>query len=99
MAQGLDADYLATGHYARVRQANGHYQLLRGLDASKDQSYALYMLGQEQLRHVMFPPIQETRGAYGPSWTNLCAISLPVKVQSFTDKRSYWEGESFQTVH
>jgi tRNA-specific 2-thiouridylase len=55
MAQSLDTTYLATGHYARVRQANGHYQLLRGLDASKDQSYFLYMLGQEQLRRVIFP--------------------------------------------
>jgi len=55
LAQSLDMAYMATGHYARVRQANGHYQLLRGIDASKDQSYVLYMLGQEQLKHVIFP--------------------------------------------
>ena len=51
----LDAQYLATGHYARIRQANGHYQLLKGVDRRKDQSYALYMLGQEELAHLLFP--------------------------------------------
>jgi tRNA-specific 2-thiouridylase len=55
IALSLDARYLATGHYARVRRLNGHYQLLRGADPAKDQSYVLYMLGQEQLRHVLFP--------------------------------------------
>jgi len=55
MALALDAGYLATGHYARVSQVDGQYQLLRGVDRRKDQSYVLYMLGQEQLRHVLFP--------------------------------------------
>jgi tRNA-specific 2-thiouridylase len=75
MAQSLDMTYLATGHYARVCQANGQYQLLRGLDASKDQSYFLYMLGQEQLRHVVFP-----LGAYRKSQVREMArqFRLPV---------------------
>lgn len=51
----LDAQYLATGHYARVRQANGRYQLLKGRDEWKDQSYVLYMLGQKELRHLLLP--------------------------------------------
>lgn len=55
MALSLEADYIATGHYARVREVEGQYQLLRGIDAAKDQSYVLYMLGQEQLRHTLFP--------------------------------------------
>jgi tRNA-specific 2-thiouridylase len=54
-ALSLDAQYLATGHYARIRRANGHYQLLKGADRRKDQSYALYMLGQEELSHLLFP--------------------------------------------
>jgi len=55
-ALALEADYLATGHYARIRQtADGPYQLLKGIDPQKDQSYFLYMLGQTQLRHVLFP--------------------------------------------
>ena len=53
VAQG--ADFLATGHYARVRKAGGAFQLLRALDSRKDQSYVLHMLGQEQLARVLFP--------------------------------------------
>ena len=53
----LGADYLAPCHYARVEQdaATGRYLLKRGLDRSKDQSYFLYMLTQEQLAHTLFP--------------------------------------------
>jgi tRNA-specific 2-thiouridylase len=54
-ALALDAQYLATGHYARVRQVNGGYQLLKGCDEWKDQSYVLYMLGQQELRHLLLP--------------------------------------------
>ncbi|MFQ3536386.1 MAG: tRNA 2-thiouridine(34) synthase MnmA [Aggregatilineales bacterium] len=55
-ALSLEADYLATGHYARVRQApDGTYQLLKGVDDSKDQSYVLSVLGQAQLSRVLFP--------------------------------------------
>jgi tRNA-specific 2-thiouridylase len=55
MALSLDVDYVATGHYARVRQVGERYQLLRGIDPDKDQSYVLHMLGQKHLRHVLFP--------------------------------------------
>ena len=53
----LGYDYLATGHYARVRldEASGKYRLLRGRDRSKDQSYVLYQLGQHQLAHLLLP--------------------------------------------
>ncbi len=61
MALALDARYLATGHYARIRQVDGEYQLLRGVDPHKDQSYVLYMLGQEQLRRVLFPVGEYTK--------------------------------------
>lgn len=54
-ALALDARYLATGHYARLRHTDGRYRLLKGVDARKDQSYVLYMLNQEILRHVLFP--------------------------------------------
>jgi len=55
VARSLGARYLATGHYARVRQMAGGYQLWRGRDRRKDQSYVLYMLGQEQLAQLLFP--------------------------------------------
>lgn len=49
------ASKLATGHYARVAHDGGRYRLLRGRDDAKDQSYALYMLGQRELARTLFP--------------------------------------------
>src|SRR6218665_3296700 len=43
-AEALGADYIATGHYVQRRFAEGHWQLLRGLDTNKDQSYFLYTI-------------------------------------------------------
>ncbi|MRG86694.1 tRNA 2-thiouridine(34) synthase MnmA [Salinibacillus xinjiangensis] len=54
-AMSLGADYLATGHYARVREQNGQYQMLRGVDDNKDQTYFLNQLSQDVLSKVMFP--------------------------------------------
>jgi tRNA-specific 2-thiouridylase len=51
----LGADTIATGHYAKVREVNGHYQLLKADDQSKDQSYFLHRLNQTQLSRAMFP--------------------------------------------
>ena len=54
-ALALDAGYVATGHYARVCQHDGRWHLLKALDASKDQSYVLYTLRQEELERVLLP--------------------------------------------
>ena len=54
-ALALDADYLATGHYARVRQTPEGAELWRGADPGKDQSYVLYTLGQAELSRTLFP--------------------------------------------
>ncbi|HJV10495.1 MAG TPA: tRNA 2-thiouridine(34) synthase MnmA [Burkholderiales bacterium] len=54
-AMRLGAAKIATGHYARVEQRDGAFRLLRGKDASKDQSYFLHRLTQEQLSRVVFP--------------------------------------------
>ncbi len=51
----LGADLLATGHYARLQWADEHFQLLKGVDPAKDQSYFLHRLDQHQLRHSIFP--------------------------------------------
>ncbi len=51
----LGAEKIATGHYARVREVNGQFQLLKGLDPSKDQSYFLHRLNQAQLSKTLFP--------------------------------------------
>ncbi|TMH40384.1 MAG: tRNA 2-thiouridine(34) synthase MnmA [Betaproteobacteria bacterium] len=54
-AMRLGAAKIATGHYARLDTVDGRHRLLRGKDASKDQSYFLHRLTQEQLARVMFP--------------------------------------------
>ena len=56
-AMRLGADCIATGHYARVRrnESSGLFELLKGLDASKDQSYFLHRLNQAQLSKTLFP--------------------------------------------
>ena len=54
-AMNLGADAIATGHYARARHDGGRVQLLKAVDASKDQSYFLHRLTQDQLSKVLFP--------------------------------------------
>ncbi|MCZ8519031.1 MULTISPECIES: tRNA 2-thiouridine(34) synthase MnmA [Paenibacillus] len=51
----LGADYIATGHYARVEHTDGMHRLLRGVDGNKDQTYFLNALNQYQLSKAMFP--------------------------------------------
>jgi tRNA-specific 2-thiouridylase len=51
----LGCDMLVTGHYARIVEENGSLLLKKALDESKDQSYVLYNLTQEQLAHILFP--------------------------------------------
>lgn len=54
-ALSLGASYLATGHYARITYSQDNYHLLKAIDQNKDQSYFLYTLGQESLKHLLFP--------------------------------------------
>lgn len=54
-AYELDCDYVVTGHYARIERAGDRYLLKKGQDASKDQSYVLWSMTQEQLHHTMLP--------------------------------------------
>ncbi len=54
-ALALGANYLATGHYAQIRQEGEQYILLKGEDPGKDQSYVLHTLDQQKLAHVLFP--------------------------------------------
>ena len=54
-ALSLGADYLATGHYAQVRLNDGRYEMLRGVDENKDQTYFLNQLTEDVLAKVMFP--------------------------------------------
>ncbi len=54
-AMALGAQRIATGHYARLRESAGRFELLKAVDLSKDQSYFLHRLNQEQLARVVFP--------------------------------------------
>jgi tRNA-specific 2-thiouridylase len=53
--QELGFDYIVTGHYARIEKVGDRYLLKKAVDVSKDQSYVLYSLTQEQLSHTLFP--------------------------------------------
>ena len=54
-AKELGYGNIVTGHYARIEEREGHFYLLKAKDLSKDQSYVLYNLSEEQLRHTFFP--------------------------------------------
>src|SRR3954465_3324203 len=65
MADAVGARHIATGHYARIRydEASGRYQLLRAVDDSKDQTYFLFGLTQQQLARTLFPLGEMTKPA------------------------------------
>ena len=75
----LDADYIATGHYARVARQDGELKLLKGSDAAKDQSYVLFTLTQGELARLMLPV-----GEYSKEEIRLIAADagLPVARQA-----------------
>ncbi|MCP2045026.1 tRNA 2-thiouridine(34) synthase MnmA [Pontibacter sp. HSC-36F09] len=54
-ADQLGCDFIATGHYANIREENGRYVISKGLDESKDQSYALWGISQKSLARTIFP--------------------------------------------
>ncbi|CAN5160872.1 tRNA 2-thiouridine(34) synthase MnmA [soil metagenome] len=54
-ADKLGCEFIATGHYANLRQENGRYVISKGLDENKDQSYALWGISQESLSRTMYP--------------------------------------------
>jgi tRNA-specific 2-thiouridylase len=60
-ALALDADFVATGHYARLWRAGKNFKLLRAKDKEKDQSYFLWQLNQKQLKRILFPIGNYTR--------------------------------------
>jgi len=80
---GIGADYIATGHYARVeRLANGRYALRQSATAAKDQTYALYNLTQEQLAHTLMPV-----GAYSKDEIRRMAEEMGLQVAHKPDSQ------------
>jgi tRNA-specific 2-thiouridylase len=103
-------DYIATGHYARIKKDIGGYHLLTGLDLNKDQSYFLYRLGQDQLSRTVFPignlTKQEVRSiarklklltANKPDSTGICFVG-PAKIKDFLSQNiKYTHGNVVNT--
>ena len=79
----LGADYIATGHYARVEKlANGRYAIRNSVTAKKDQTYALYNLTQEQLSHTLMPV-----GAYSKEEVREIAEKIGLEVAKKPDSQ------------
>lgn len=100
-ADALGFDVVATGHHARVvRDAGGALRVARGVDAAKDQSYVLHMLGQQQLARIRFPVGVHTkaevrrlatrldlRTATKPESQDVCFITSDAKRRGFLESR------------
>ncbi|HHY92655.1 MAG TPA: tRNA 2-thiouridine(34) synthase MnmA, partial [Firmicutes bacterium] len=94
-ALALGAEYVATGHYARVRydQVRERYVLLQGVDKHKDQSYALYGLTQKQLAHTLFP-----LGGFTKEETRRLAaeLGLPVALKRDSQEICFVPGNDYR---
>ncbi len=89
------AEYLATGHYALTRKSdNGNWQLLRSVDASKDQSYVLHVLTQAKLTRALFPV-----GGYPKSKVRQLAgtFGLPTAQRSDSQDLCFLAGQDYRT--
>lgn len=75
-AEMLGADFIATGHYARVERSNDRYLLKRGKDSRKDQSYVLFSLNQAQLSKTLFP-----LGMVTKEYVRQVAVNLNLKTK------------------
>ena len=81
-AEYIGADYLATGHYARIIFEDGRFKLKKGVDLKKDQSYVLYNLTAENLSRIIFP-----LGEMSKAETRNLAESLNLKVADKPDSQ------------
>lgn len=98
-ARAAGAEYVATGHYARISSSEGVYTIQKGVDKDKDQSYFLYRIASDRLSHVLFPiggytktEIREKAASLGlpnadrPDSQGICFIGQ-VKVEDFIRRR------------
>lgn len=93
-ARGLGADYIATGHYCGVKRENGLTYLVRAKDLSKDQTYFLNQLSQDQLKDVLFP-LQDLQKSEVRKIAEECGFSTAKKKDStgicFIGERNFRE--------
>ncbi len=88
LANGIEYDKFATGHYARIEKEGERYLLKRGLNEGKDQSYFLYRLKQEQLAKIMLP-----LGTYKKEEIRAIAEKHGLKVADKPDSQDFYEGD------
>jgi tRNA-uridine 2-sulfurtransferase len=93
-ALALGAQFMATGHYARVRSgSDGKIELLRGVDRSKDQSYVLHVLDQKKLSRAMFPVGEYTK----PRIRELAAaLDLPTAARHDSQDLCFLAGDDYR---
>ncbi len=89
-AQGIEFDKFATGHYAQIvfNPQSGRYEIRRGVDHTKDQSYFLYRLNQEQLARVIMP-----LGAYTKAEVRKIAQGYGLAVADKPDSQDFYSGD------
>ena len=89
-AEGIAFDKFATGHYAQIclNPATGRYEIKRGADYTKDQSYFLYRLNQEQLSRVIMP-----LGAYTKKEVRQLAADFGLQVADKPDSQDFYSGD------
>lgn len=86
--KGIDFDKFATGHYARVILKDGVYHLAQGKDKTKDQSYFLYKLTQDQLRNILMP-----LGEYKKTEVRALAKDFGLDVSDKPDSQDFYGGD------
>ena len=94
--QGIDFDKFATGHYAQVHlnENSGRFEIQRGTDHTKDQSYFLYRLTQEQLSHVMMP-----LGQFTKKQVRQMAAEFGLAVSDKPDSQDFYSGDINDILH
>ena len=91
---GIDFDKFATGHYARIREENGVFHLLRGADEKKDQSYFLYRLKQPQLANLFFP-----LGGLHKTEVRELAAKFGLDVKDKPDSQDFYSGDHTELLN
>jgi len=90
---GLDFDYFATGHYARVEQVDGRYLLKKAVDTSKDQTYFLYALRKERLSEIIFP-----LGGYTKKEVRVLAKEYNLEVAERAESQDFIAGGDYSPL-
>ena len=91
---GIKFDQFATGHYARIREENGVFHLLRGADDKKDQSYFLYRLKQPQLANLLFP-----LGGLHKTEVRGLAAKFGLEVKDKPDSQDFYSGDHTELLN